>query len=159
MSMIDTQLLPAATLEAPAEPTRVAGDRVRRRHWTTLIVSVLVIVLAYLLSIRTDGRVAFRFAPAHALPETCLIHGLFGFNCPGCGLTRSILCLARGQWQLSLAYHRLGWLMALMIVLQLPYRTLLLTRGRCPGVSATDARRLGYALVTAFILYWLLNLI
>jgi hypothetical protein len=55
------------------------------------------------------------------MPEICWSRSLFGCKCPGCGLTRSVLNLVRGDWRASLAMHRLGIVMALSILAQFPY--------------------------------------
>src|SRR3954464_9055308 len=86
-----------------------------RRHWEMLVLSIVVVVLSFLFMIRTDGRVAFRGFTGRALPDTCLSHALFGIDCPACGLTRSFVKLSRADWSGSLAYHRLGWMMALAV--------------------------------------------
>lgn len=51
---------------------------------------------------------------------------MFQRDCPGCGLTRSFIYLAHGDWRGSVAVHRFGWLLALGVVLQIPYRMLVL---------------------------------
>lgn len=58
---------------------------------------------------------AFAFPPpdaggAHLLhiPNLCLFHRLTGYPCPGCGLTRSIVCIGHGRIQESFAFHPLG---------------------------------------------------
>ena len=44
--------------------------------------------------------------------NTCIIRGLTGIPCPGCGMTRAFGCLLRGQWSLSFQMHPmlLPWL-------------------------------------------------
>jgi hypothetical protein len=38
----------------------------------------------------------------------CPIRGATGVDCPGCGLTRSIALLLRGQWEESMRQHAFG---------------------------------------------------
>ena len=77
-----------------------------------LVVASLVVVLAFALDVRSDLRVVFRGFPSYPVPETCFAKTWLGIRCPGCGLTRSIIYLAQGDWEASLGMHRLGWLMA-----------------------------------------------
>ena len=42
------------------------------------------------------------------LPSLCLFYRLTGLPCPGCGLTRSFVCLAHGHFWESLHWHPLG---------------------------------------------------
>jgi hypothetical protein len=106
---------------SPADTGRLR-ERLRTRHWTMLVVSVGVILLALALKVQGTERVAFRSFPEYPLPELCGAKLFFKQECPGCGLTRSFLALAQGDWQASLQFHSLGWLMALAVLLQIPYR-------------------------------------
>jgi hypothetical protein len=64
--------------------------------------SALVLFIACALPMPgPDGSIAH-------LPSVCLFHDLTGLPCPGCGLTRSFVCLAHGQFAQSLRYHPLG---------------------------------------------------
>ncbi|MEA2735033.1 MAG: hypothetical protein QOE14_1484 [Humisphaera sp.] len=119
-----------------------------------LVICAAVIVLSLLLTIRHDGRVALKGVQSFPVPETCLTHMLFGFDCPACGLTRSFIELSRGQWQASLRYHRLGWMMALAVLVQLPYRSICLMTGR--SLRRTPTSLFGYMLITALLLNWLM---
>ena len=42
------------------------------------------------------------------LPSVCLFYHLTGLPCPGCGLTRSFVCLSHGHVWESLHWHPLG---------------------------------------------------
>ncbi len=42
------------------------------------------------------------------LPSVCLFYHLTGLPCPGCGLTRSFVCLGHGHLRESLHWHPLG---------------------------------------------------
>ncbi len=43
------------------------------------------------------------------LPSVCLFYTLTGLPCPGCGLTRSFVCLGHGHLRESLHWHPLGF--------------------------------------------------
>ena len=43
-----------------------------------------------------------------SLPSFCPFHTLTGVPCPGCGLTRAVVCLCHGRFSESLAYHPLA---------------------------------------------------
>ena len=42
------------------------------------------------------------------LPSICLFYHLTGLPCPGCGLTRSFVCLGHGHFWEALHWHPLG---------------------------------------------------
>ena len=94
----------------------------RRRHWQMLIVATIVTLLSLILEFTPSGHLAFPFLRSAPIPSVCPSQSLFGADCPGCGLTRSFVALAHGNLQESLHFHPLGWLVALLIVLQFPYR-------------------------------------
>ena len=55
---------------------------------------------------------------------------IFHMDCPGCGLTRSIVFLVHGEVRASWQMNRVGWIMLLAILGQVPYRIMCLRRGR-----------------------------
>jgi hypothetical protein len=130
------------------------------RHWTMLGVSVAVIVLSFALQLNPAGRVRASWLPFDSLPPLCGSRAIFGVNCPGCGLTRSFVALASGDVSESFRLHRIGWLMALAVVLQVPYRTWGLYELR-RGVISDRAwpTWFGNVLIAALILNWLAALI
>jgi hypothetical protein len=96
--------------------------QLRNRHWEMLVIALIVIVLAFSMRIVHGDRVAFRMLPSSPLPQLCMARAMFGMDCPGCGLTRSFILLSQGRWHAAYVTHPLGWLLALLIVLQVPYR-------------------------------------
>ncbi len=135
----------------------LALDAARRRHRFMLAVSSAVVLLALLLRVRPDERVEFAWLPGIPLPETCASRSWFGIECPGCGLTRSMVYLFHGDWRASLAEHRLGWLLALATILQFPYRIAALARKNAPLLSPRLTSGFGHALIVLLIANWMLN--
>lgn len=131
----------------------------RRGHWWMLAITSGVVALSFLLQVRSDQRVAFRFLPDHPLPELCSSRNIFGVDCPGCGLTRSFIHLARGDWHASVAAHRLGWLIALAVLLQIPYRLFALRRDERWPSDSWLPMLLGYSLFVALAAEWICGLI
>ena len=105
-------------------------------HRKILLIACGLLLLAFLLHEVPDGRVALRGLPTFHLPQICASRTWFGLRCPGCGLTRSIIHLAEGDWQASWNNHRLGGLLAFVIAFQIPFRLYALRRPERPVFSA-----------------------
>jgi hypothetical protein len=140
----------------PGDPPDASSRQVRR-HREVLAVACAVGVLAVVLVENPEGRVSVRGFPQYPLPQTCAAQSLLGVKCPGCGLTRSIIHLAEGDWHASWRAHRLGGLMAAVIALQVPYRLLALRRPERPLIAPRWQAILGYALIVLLIGNWLVD--
>jgi len=46
----------------------------------------------------------------------CLFYGCTGIKCWGCGMTHAINCIWHGEVVESLAYHKLGWLVFIIMI-------------------------------------------
>jgi len=130
----------------------------RNRHIEMLVAATLVFLLAALLDVDHE-RIFFRAFPNLPIPNTCLSRELFHFECPACGLTRSIVYLVHGQWRNSLHCHRLGWLMAMAIFAQFPYRIACLRFPELPRLGKSFPRLFGLALIVLLIGNWLVGLL
>lgn len=72
----------------------------RRELW--FIIGLLsTLVVARLLPLPQNGTIG-------GLPSLCIFKNITGLPCPGCGLTRSVVYSAHGQWQQAIAYHPFG---------------------------------------------------
>ncbi len=63
-----------------------------------------------------------------AFPGVCTFKRLVGIDCPGCGMTRSFVSLAHGQWAQAWRYNPVGFLFFPVVAFQIPYRIVQLTR-------------------------------
>jgi hypothetical protein len=130
----------------------------RQRHREMLVIAAGVVLLAFLLEVRTDGRVALSFLPQWPLPETCSSRAWFGVECPGCGLTRSFVHLAHGRFRESYHLHHLGWLLALAVCLQFPYRLTALATPHATPLGRNFPRACGWTLIALLFANWLVSL-
>jgi hypothetical protein len=130
----------------------------RNHHRAMLAVAVAIIVLAAVLDVSPGERVAIRGLSAYPLPHLCMSRSLLGMSCPGCGLTRSFVHLAHGRWREAWHVHRLGWLLAGLVVVQIPYRGMILTRLMRP-LGSRAAQWLAFGLVGLLVANWGLTLV
>jgi len=121
--------------------------------------AVSAILLSLIFNISPDRQHIFlRGFPDCVMPGTCPSRQLFHSDCPGCGLTRSIVFLAHNDWRSSWQMHRVGWLIALTIILQVPYRILCLRRGRLV-LGRTLPKAFGLMLIVLLIGNWVMGLL
>jgi hypothetical protein len=130
-----------------------------RRHRRVLAASLIVLLLSFAMVEVPGGRVAVRGLTAYPLPPSCVSRTLLGLNCPGCGLTRSFIHLAEGDWAASWRCHRLGGLLAAVLILQVPYRLVALRRHGRPLIPTRWQGRLGLALIALLIVNWLADVV
>ena len=117
--------------ESPEQPGHVSprikpvppNAGIYSRHRTMLALSLSVIVLAPMLVVMENRElVALRWWPERALPESCLAKNWVEEGCPGCGLTRSTIYFFQGRLRDAWDMNRIGPLMVITILLQVPYR-------------------------------------
>ena len=119
---------------------------------------IACLVIAGSLALRVES--VYQVKPAEfVLPPLCMSRAWFGVSCPGCGLTRSFIYLAHGDWDASWQSHRLGWLLAAMVVLQVPYRIHGLRFPRKSLLSPNQRIWIGRVLIALLIGNWLLGLL
>ncbi len=113
---------PAPAPRAALSPERIAAAE-RRLHLLVLAICLGLVGTAFVLtpaspaaSIRAGGG-AITLA-GFRLPEVCAFKRVTGLPCPGCGLTRSWVAAVHGDLADSFAFHRLGWLVLLYVVVQ-----------------------------------------
>ncbi len=158
MSGVTDAIRADGSAEATSERSIASPSRARH-HRQMLAIACTIVILAFVLVEVANGRVAVRGFTRYPLPETCISRSLFGLNCPGCGLTRSIIHLAEGDWRASWRSHRLGGLFAAVIVFQVPYRLLALRRPDRPVIPTRWLTLFGYLLIAMLIGNWLIDLV
>jgi hypothetical protein len=70
----------------------------KRQAYSRIIILVLLTVMAIYLSIVPIEEIAFG-------RDLCLFKAITGRPCPGCGMTRAIASILRGDFQVSLHYN------------------------------------------------------
>jgi hypothetical protein len=136
-------------------PCAARAAQLRELHGSMLCLALVVIACSLLFEINDAGRVALRWLPNHPLPELCGSRVLLGVDCPGCGLTRSILALVAGDLAMSFSYHPVGWLLALAVLAQVPYRIFALRELRTRVVERKRLKWFGLSLIGILVVCWL----
>lgn len=142
---------------APSSSPMVVAKRTTwNHHWVMLALPLAVVAAAAMLEVLPNERVAIRGLPAYPLPHLCMSRAMFDVSCPGCGLTRCFVHMTHGEWQAAWKVHQLGWLIASLVIAQLPYRALILA-GWIQPISARAAQWLAFVVVGLLIASWALR--
>jgi len=114
-----------------APPVRAAAPPFRqlelRQQWLFLGLALAVLLASLLLQVDHEGHVVLPLLRV-TVPASCSFRRLAGHDCPGCGLTRSFISLAHGQWRQAWQYNPAGPLWFGLLLAQLPYRGLQIRR-------------------------------
>jgi hypothetical protein len=131
----------------------------RERQWFMLVLAIVVIAAAFILRFGQGSGLRLPWTGV-TLPPLCTSRLLFGIECPGCGLTRSFVALASGDFAGAWHYNRVGWLLALAVMAQIPYRVWRL-RQLNHGIVAESKWPVwfGSLLIAALIVNWVLKVL
>lgn len=120
--------------------------------WFLLILSTAIITLSFLMSIKGDTQVCFP-GTTSPLPETCNFRRWSGLDCPGCGMTRAFISIARGDFAKAWNYNPASPFFYLLVACQIPFRAVQLWRIRGGGPPIFVS---GWGYTPAFMLMALL---
>lgn len=118
---------PAATEAAPPAAPAKSVFSEWQFHFALLLLCVVVVSLAATMSVHQAQQVFFPGTTV-PVPELCYFRRGTGLDCPGCGLTRSFISLAHGQFLLACQYNVAGVLFFPVVAFQIPYRLAQLLR-------------------------------
>jgi hypothetical protein len=100
-----------------------AGDKTE--HLWILLLCVAAVLFSFALEPAQDGSLCFYIPGIGAvvsLPSMCMSSRLLGISCPGCGLTRSFVAVAHGEFLLALQMNFMGPVLFFLACSQIPYR-------------------------------------
>lgn len=89
-------------------------------HISYLVFMACFLLLPIVIKFKASEKEALSLG-ACKLPSSCLSRELFGTPCPGCGLTRSFVCLTHGEFAKSISYHRMGITLYVFFLFQFFY--------------------------------------
>lgn len=84
----------------------IAAPRLRSPFWRSVTLAAAISPLLIAVGV-SRWELDFPFPP-------CLFQWALGFPAPSCGLTRSVLALAAGDWVKALSYHLFGPVLVLL---------------------------------------------
>jgi hypothetical protein len=99
--------------------------RSRTDHLWILAAALTALVGSFVLQPSGTGNLCLHAPVLNVkviLPDTCFSRRVLGVSCPGCGLTRSFVAMARGDFAGSFSYNPMGPVLFIICLAQVPYR-------------------------------------
>jgi hypothetical protein len=121
---LDNNCRPPDALVMEANVSAEARDN-RTEHLWLLALSVAALLGSVWLQFGEDGGLTLPMPVVGtqvALPDACWSRRILGIACPGCGLTRSFVAMARGGVQPAFYFNPLGPILFVICFFQIPYR-------------------------------------
>jgi len=132
-----------------------------REHTYILVLCAITLLLALMLRAPGEGRETGVTLPwsDQPIPELCSSKRIFDKECPGCGLTRSFICLAKGDFARAWLLNPGGVLLFSIAAIQIPYRSWQLWRISQGSKSYRLPAGKWFVLVAALLLFaqWVLR--
>lgn len=91
--------------------------RAMRKEWIGQALAVAAAAALVLLARAAEVDDARLRIAGLALPDLCPARG-WGWQCPGCGLTRATVLLARGEWQAAWNAHPGAYVLLGLLLLE-----------------------------------------
>lgn len=129
-------LLPKRQKELRQLFTAYDGEKVRKISHVKQKLIVTLAILMYALVLRV-------------LSVPCVFKWISGFKCPGCGMTRAVLAVMRGEVKAALSFHWMVWSLPVLYFC-------FLYDGR-PFKSKTLNILLYAVVITGFAANWIFN--
>lgn len=107
----------------------------REYKFVNIVLSVLIIValmLPFIYNLYLTEK-----QPQHLELPYCILKHHTGHDCPTCGLTRSVLELYNGNFDISQSYHPAGFLIIVFLLFELLMRTIPFLK-RSPAIPLCD---------------------
>lgn len=141
-------------------------QRGRIEHLWILALALTAVAGAFVLDLSPEGAIYLTLPNLEwklQLPEMCMSRRIFGISCPGCGLTRSFVAMAHGEFVLAAQANPMGPVLFVLCWIQIPYRLL---RYLGCGLSVDDRGRSSrpadwiiWIILFGFIFAWISRLI
>jgi len=137
--------MPSRSNESPTEALRSDAvpfrERIKRFFIAVGAAPFLLIVLAFVPAPDAGA------ATIAGIPTLCLFRRYTGIPCPGCGITRSLVCCAHGNFADAIHFHLLGPLVFAGLIGASLYRIPALRRISLPQSLVTISGYIGLVLI------------
>jgi hypothetical protein len=156
----DQVLIAELACEAVATPRRTTAGIIWRYHQAVLGLTILGLASLLLFEVGPNGLVRIPLFDI-TLRGMCAWQFITGFDCPLCGLTRCFVSMAHCRPMAALGFHAAGVGLFALVVGQIPYRIVQLSRlsqGRGELRHAAFAAAI-WLLTAAIAIQWIVKVV
>lgn len=120
---------------------------------------IAIIWMSFSMTVIGQSQVFLPGVPL-PLPETCTMRMLFGFSCPGCGLTRAFISISHGRLADAWRFNPASFLMYLTFAAAIPWQLLQITRLLCSrnSIESNWLYAIPIGLGLLLVIQWLLRM-
>lgn len=128
--------------------------------WLWLGAPVAVLLAAALLRVGGGRQVLLPWVDV-AIPETCAMYARTGFDCPGCGLTRSFIHIAHARPWVAWQVNPISWPLFAFTAAQIPIALLHLRRHKLASLPWIDVvnQSLMMGIMSIMVLRWIIHMV
>ena len=126
------------------------SNKINQIHANVLITSILVITVLLFWDSHYSHLVS--------IPHFCVFQKLLDIPCPGCGVTRSIFAVAKGNIFSAWKFNPAGLFLFFYFVAQIPLRIIVLKYPTAQGCISQVSRLGGKIVIAVLCLVWIVRL-
>jgi hypothetical protein len=135
MSSQTSCTIPTSTKAAAAARPKAERPGRHAMDGFILALSTATLVGAFVLQYHPERSEQVLTPAGRSIHTVCWIRAVTGVSCPTCGLTRSFVALAHGQWGDAWRSNHFGLLVFLLVAAQIPYRLVAMTSRRRESIA------------------------
>ncbi len=125
-----------------------------------LVLTALLLMTAALMTVPSEQQ-ALVILFGWPLPELCQTRRIFGWDCPGCGLTRSFIYMAHGEVEAAFRMHAVGASLFVLLVICIPlfvWNLGRLVKNRPSLIDEVLVGRLAILFTVSMLVHWIVKL-
>jgi len=125
-----------------------------------LALTVLLLMTAALMTVPSEQQAVVTLF-GWPLPELCQTRRIFGWDCPGCGLTRSFIYMAHGEVEAAFRMHAVGASLFVLLVICIPlfvWNLGRLLKNRPSLIDEVIVGRLAILFTVSMLVHWIVKL-
>ncbi len=124
------------------------SDNISRQYHINILISN-ILIMTFIVLFRNS-----LISTLNVLPHFCLFDKLFGFECPVCGITRSLCEIVKGNFSNALSLNCSSFFVVAYIVFQIPLRIIALINSNHTAIVDVFSKYFGNIVLIIILINW-----